>query len=81
MSGTKCTLFCLKMEKELACFRDAGTVGAGGLCPLPPDFDGSVNPILTRGANYPPSFLRHSDIPELVVPMKEHRSPKQRDGN
>ena len=30
MSGTKCTLFCLKREKELACFRDAGTVGAEG---------------------------------------------------
>ena len=30
MSGTKCTLFCLKREKELASFRDAGTMGAGG---------------------------------------------------
>ena len=57
--------------------------GQAGGAYAPPDFDGSVNPISIRGQIMHPSLqlLIHSDIPGLVVPMKEHRSPKQRDGN
>ena len=76
MSGTKCTLFCLKREKELACFRNAGTVGAEGA--YPPQILTDQLTLSQPDYAHPPQILRHSDISGLLGRRTQKSKAKRR---